>query len=68
MVQENLKLATFLFHGRWLCTLDWKDRGVQEETVHKLAGKKKLEDEHRDPDILHKVNETNMAETKEASK
>ena len=29
IAQENLKLAPFLFHHRWRCTLDWVIMGVQ---------------------------------------
>ena len=28
IAQENLKLAIFLFHHRWRCTLDWEITGV----------------------------------------
>ena len=38
--QENLKLAVFLFHHRWRCTFNWEVMGVQEDTVHLLAGQK----------------------------
>ena len=29
MAQENLKLAVFLFHHRWRCTLDWEKNGSE---------------------------------------
>ena len=41
MAQENMKLAAFLLHYMWSCTLDWEVKGVQEETVCKLTGEKK---------------------------
>ena len=46
IAQENLKLAAFLFHHRWGCTLDWEITGVNNETVHFLVGPKKLKDEY----------------------
>ena len=33
IAQENMKLAAFLFHHRWRCTLDWKIMGVHEDTM-----------------------------------
>ena len=45
MAQENLKLATFLFHHWWRCTLDWEIAGVNKERVCFLVGQKKLKDE-----------------------
>ena len=45
IAQENLKLATFLIHHRWRYTLDWEVMGVNEDTVHLLAGQKKHEGE-----------------------
>ena len=53
--QENLKLATFLFHHVW------EIKGVKEETVHLSAGQKKLKDEYKDPDVLPKINKSDMA-------
>ena len=50
--QENLKLPVFLFHHRWRCTCDLELKMVQEDTVHKLVGQKKLIDEYKDPDML----------------
>ena len=44
IAQENLKLAIFLFHHRWRCTLDWEIMRVNEDTVHLMTGQKKLED------------------------
>ena len=38
IAQENLKKATFLFHHRWRCTLDWEIMGVDEGIVHLMAG------------------------------
>ena len=39
---------------------------MREETVHLLAGKKKLKDEYKDPGMLSKVNKANMAGMMEA--
>ena len=39
IAQENLKLAVFLFHHRWICTLDWEITGVDEVTVHLMTVK-----------------------------
>ena len=61
IAQENLKLAAFLFHHWWRCTLDWEITEVNEETVHFLADQKKLEDEYKDPDVLLKINKSYMA-------
>ena len=68
IAQENLKLAAFLFHHRWRCTLDWEITGVNEETVHLLAGQKKLKDEYKNPDMLPKTNKSDMAGTMESIK
>ena len=65
IAQENLKLAVFLFHHRWRCTLDWEISGVHQDTVHLLAEKKKLKDEYKDPKVLLKIIKSNMAETNE---
>ena len=59
--QEILKLAAFLFHHRWRCTFDWEIIGVDEETVHFLAGQKKLKDEYKDPNLLPKINKSDTA-------
>ena len=45
IAQENPKLATFLFHHRWMCTFDWEVTGVWEDTVHLLVGQKRLKDD-----------------------
>ena len=66
IVHENLKLAAFLFHHRWTCTLDWEGMGVHEDIVHLLAGQKRLEDDYKDPDVLPRINKSDMAGTKEA--
>ena len=63
IAQENLKLAIFLFHHRWRCTLDWERKEADEETVHLLADQKKLDDEYKDPDVLLKINKSDMAGT-----
>ena len=68
IAQENLKLAAFLFHHRWRCTLDWQTTGVDENTVHLMAGQKKLEDEYKDSNVLLKINKSDMAGTMEAIK
>ena len=48
ITQENLKLAYFLFHHQWRCTLDWEVMGVHKKKVHLLAGQKKLKDKYKD--------------------
>ena len=45
IVQENLKLASFIFHNRWRCTFAWEDMAVNGVTVCLLADQKKLKDE-----------------------
>ena len=59
IAQENLKLAAFLFHHSWRCTLDWEVEW-HDDTVHLLADQKKLKDEYRDPDLLPKINISDM--------
>ena len=68
IAQENLKLAAFLFHHWWRCTLDWEITGVDEETVCLLAGQKKLEDEYMDPNMLPRINKSDMAGMMESIK
>ena len=68
IAQENLKLATFLFHHLWRCTFDWEVTGVQEDTVHLLAEQKRLKYEHMDLDVVSKVNKADMAGTIESIK
>ena len=58
IAQENLKLAAFLFHHRWRCTLDWEIMGVDKSTVRLMADQKKLKDEHKYPGMLPKVNKS----------
>ena len=41
---------------------------VHENTVHLLAGQKRLEDDYLDPDVLFKVSSAYMAETMKAIK
>ena len=36
--------------------------GVCEDTVHLIGGEKRLEDDYKDPNMLPKVNKTNLAE------
>ena len=62
IAQENLKLSAFLFHHSWKSTLDWEFMGVHQNTVCLLAGQKKLEDEYKDPDMLPKINKSDMTE------
>ena len=64
--QENLKLAVFLFHHRCRCTLDWEITGVHDDTLHLMASQKKLEDKYKDPNVLPKINKSDMARTMEA--
>ena len=45
IAQKNLKLAVFLFHHRWKCTLDWEIKEVNVDTLHLMAGQKKFKDE-----------------------
>ena len=52
IAQENLKLAVFLFHHGWRCTLDWEIIGVNEGTVHLMRCQKKLKDEYKDSNML----------------
>ena len=66
IAEKNLKLAAFQFHHRWRCTLDWEIMGVNEDTVCLMTGKKKLKDEYKDPDVLPKVNKSDMAGMMEA--
>ena len=66
MAQENLKQAFFLFHHRWRCTLDWEIMWVNEETVCLMMGQKKLEDEYKVPNMLPKINKSDMAGTMES--
>ena len=68
IAQENLKLAAILFHHRWRCTIDWEIMEVDEGTVCLLAGQKRLEDEYKDPNILPKINKSDMAVMMESIK
>ena len=52
IAQENLKLAAFLFHLRWRCTVDWGVTIVCEDTAHLLAGQQRHKDDYKDPDVL----------------
>ena len=61
LAQENLMLAVFLFHCRWRCTFDWEVTEVHEGKVHLLAGKKRVKDDCKDPDMLPKINKSDMA-------
>ena len=65
IAEEHLKLAAFLFLHRWRCTLYWQIMGVNEDTVCLIEGQKKLEDEYKDPNVLPKINKSDMAETME---
>ena len=66
IAQANLKLAAFLFPHKCRCIFHQEVTGVSEDTVHLLAGKKRLEDNNKNTDVLPKVNNTNMAELMEA--
>ena len=66
IAQKYLKLALFLFHHRWRCTLDWEIMGVHEDTVCLLAEQKKLNNEYKDPDVLPKINKSYMTGTMKA--
>ena len=68
IAQENLKLAVFLFHHRWRCTLDWEMMGVNEDTLCLMTGQKKLEDEYKDPNVMPKINKSDIAGMMEAIK
>ena len=61
IAQENLKLAAFLFHHRWRCTIDWEVTAVCEDTVCILADDERLEGKYKDPDVLPKVNKASTA-------
>ena len=63
IAQENLKLAVFLFHYRFRCTLDWEIMGENNDTVCLMTGQKKLKDEYEDPDMLPKINRSDIAGT-----
>ena len=63
IAQENMKLATFLFHHWWRCTLDWEIMEVDKGTVHSLVGQMKLEEEYKDLDVLPRINKSDMAGT-----
>ena len=41
---------------------------MHEDTVHLLTGKKRLKDEYKDPEMLHKINKSDMAGMMEAIK
>ena len=65
---ENLKWAFFLFYHQCRCTFDWEIKGVNEETIHKFSFQKKLGDKYEDPDMLPKVNKSDMMGMKKAIK
>ena len=64
--QENPKLAVFLFHHKWRCTLDWETTGVNEDTLRLMSSQKKFKDKNRDPNLLPKINKYDMAGMMEA--
>ena len=41
--------------------------GVHEDTVCLLAGQKKYKEEYKDPDVLHKINKSDMTGMMEAN-
>ena len=59
--QENLKLAVFLSHHRWRCTLDWEIMEEDEGTVCLMTGQKKLKDQYKNPSMLPKINKSDVA-------
>ena len=61
IAQEKLKLAVFLFHQRWRCTLDWNVTGMNDDTLCLMTGQKKLKDKYKDPNVLPKINKSDMA-------
>ena len=61
IAKENLKLAAFLFHHRWRCTIDWEVTGVHEDTMHLLAGQKRLKDEYKHPEVFLRINKSDVA-------
>ena len=67
IAQESLMLAAFLFHHRWQYTFDRQVTGVHEDTVHLLAGQKKPKDKYKDPDVLPKINKSDMAKAIETT-
>ena len=66
LVQENLKLAFFLFHHKWRCILEWEMTGVNENRLCLMTGQKKLKDEYKDLDMLPKINKSDMVGMMEA--
>ena len=66
IAQENIELAVFLFHHWWRCICDWKVTEMHEHTVHLLAGQKRPKNKYKDPNVLPKVNKTNMTGTMES--
>ena len=62
IAQENLKLAALLFHHRWRCTFDWEIMGVDKGTV------RLLEDDYNNPDMLPRINKSDMEGTIESIK
>ena len=51
-----MKLAAILFHHRWNCAFYWEVTGMHKDTVHLLAGQKKLKDDYKDSDMLPMIN------------
>ena len=68
IAQENLKIDIFLFHHRWRCTLGWEVTGENEDTLCLMTGHKKLKDKYKDPNVLPKINKSDIAGTMEAIK
>ena len=68
IAQENQKLAIFLFHHLWKCTLNLEVIGVNVETVHLQAGQNKLKDKHKDPNMLANINKSDITGTMKAIK
>ena len=58
---ENQKLNASLFHQKWRCIFDWDVMGMWADTVCLFAGQKRIKNNYKAPDVLPKVNMTDMA-------
>ena len=54
--QESLKLAVFLFHHRWRCTLNWEKMGVNEDTLHSWQARRNLKISIKTPMCCQRTN------------
>ena len=68
VLAKNSNPAAFLFHHRWRCISDREVARVDDDMVHLLAGQKSLEDDYKGPDVLPKINKSDIAGTMEAIK